>query len=133
MSKLQQRYGGHEHTRRQEIATARAEAKRKREEVASQGGFDLLAQGLEMSSFETPFLKDWNGHQALVFGGQGRMFPFYLGGPPKEEDVGQDDEEEGQMSSYRATSMQHPWTFGAAFSFKGSKPAHTPPARPVWD
>jgi hypothetical protein len=82
-----------------------------------------------MSAFETPFLKDWNSHQSLVFGGQGRIFPFYKGGPPKDDMA--DDEEEGQMSSYKPTSLQHPWTFGAAFAFKGSKPAYTP-TQPVW-
>lgn len=89
-----------------------------------------------MGAFETPLLKDWNSHQSLVFGGGGRLFPFYSGAPPRnpDQEAGEgenDDEEEGQMDSYRAENLQHPWTFGAVFSFKGSKPGYTPPA-PVW-
>lgn len=94
------------------------------------GGFDLLRQGMVMSAFEAPFLREWNNHQQLAF--QGRKdcqpFPFYNGKgplPSKDDGNGQaadgsdDPWEEGQAIEEAPKSLQHPWTFGAAFVFAG--------------
>jgi len=127
-SRLQQRLAGPDNARREHIAQLRAEAKKKREALAAAGGFDLLAQGTEMSAFEQPFLRDWVSHQELAFQGkvEGRPFPFYRGKGPHKASMQQQEEdawaeEEGAVEeSAQPAPLPHPWTFGAAFVFAGA-------------
>lgn len=132
------RLGGSERLRQQEISKMRAEAKQQQEKLAAvstvfrsgtrgyiltsvrcdvqEGGFDLLAQGLEMAAFETPFLREWRSHQGLIFSNarEGHAFHYYKGAPPKNPENG--------PGPPPLRSLPHPWTFGSAFVFAGSKP-----------
>jgi hypothetical protein len=101
------------------------------------GGFDLLAQSLEMAAVEVPFLKDWNSHQQLAYQAKSDRptFPFYNHRGPlcvssRENGISamqeeEDEDEEGQVtkssSNTPAQPLPHPWTFGAAFIFAGAR------------
>lgn len=69
-----------------------------------------------MAAFEAPFLREWRSHQGMIFSGarEGQPFHYYKGAPPKSEDQG--------SRPPPTKPLPHPWTFGAAFAFAGSKP-----------
>lgn len=85
-----------------------------------------------MSSFETPFLRQWNAHQQLSFGqsssSQSRSssssnatspaFPYYKGHPLLLES-GDEAEEDQDGNTYLPRALPHPWTFGAVWQFVG--------------
>ena len=69
-----------------------------------------------MGAFEVPFLREWRSHQGMIFSNarEGEPFHFYKGAPPKNE-------ENGESGPHQLRSLPHPWTFGSAFAFAGSK------------
>ncbi|KAK9896110.1 hypothetical protein P389DRAFT_196217 [Cystobasidium minutum MCA 4210] len=119
-SSVLSRLGGSERLRQQEISKMRAEARQQQEKLAAEGGFDLLSQGLEMAAFEVPFLREWRSHQGMIFsnGREGQPFQYYKGAPPKNAESGSGPPPQ--------RSLPHPWTFGSAFAFAGSKPKQEP-------
>lgn len=80
-----------------------------------------------MAAFEGPFLREWQAHQQVVFQNKPglKTFSFYNGKGPLEVDGAQppidDPWEEGEESEAVPKSLQHPWTFGAAFAYAGAR------------